>query len=68
VAQLGSAYNANPSLLVNAQAGQGQATVSVVGSALTITPNPGFTGPLFVTATVSDGRQSASQAFQLTVS
>src|SRR5262249_35524828 len=57
----------NPSLLVNAQPGQGQATVSVVGSRLTITPNPGFSGPLFVTATVSDGPQSASQAFQLTV-
>jgi hypothetical protein len=67
VAQLGSAYNANPSLLVNAQPGQGQATVSVVGARLTITPNPGFSGPLFVTASVSDGQQSASQAFQLTV-
>jgi hypothetical protein len=67
VAQLGSAYNANPSLLVNAQPGQGQATVSVVGARLTITPNPGFSGPLFVTASVSDGQQSTSQAFQLTV-
>src|SRR5262249_6821623 len=42
VAQLGSSYNANPSLLVNAQPGQGQATVSVSGSTLTITPNTGF--------------------------
>jgi streptogramin lyase len=68
VAQLDPAYNANPSLLVNAQPGQGQATVSVVGATLRITPNPGFTGPLFVTATVSDGQRSASRAFQLTVS
>src|SRR5262249_18548418 len=39
----------------------------VVGSRLTITPNPGFSGLLFVTASVSDGQNSASQAFQLTV-
>src|SRR5262249_333593 len=44
VAQLGSSYNANPGLLVNAQPGQGQAMVSVSGSTLTITPNTGFTG------------------------
>jgi hypothetical protein len=34
---------------------------------LTITPNAGFTGILYVTATVSDGPLSASQAFLLTV-
>jgi hypothetical protein len=42
--------------------------VSVNGSTLTITPTAGFTGLLSVTVTVSDGRRSASQAFQLTVS
>jgi RTX calcium-binding nonapeptide repeat (4 copies) len=68
VAQLDPSFNANPSLLVNAQPGQGQATVSLRGSMLTITPNAGFTGPLFATASVSDGPKSASQAFQLTVS
>jgi hypothetical protein len=67
VAQLDPSYNANPSLLVNAQPGQGQATVSISGAQLTITPNAGFTGVLYVTATVSDGSASASQAFQLTV-
>src|SRR5262249_15439174 len=59
-------YN-DPSLLYNAQPGQGQATVSVSGAQLTITPNAGFTGVLYVTATVSDGHASASQAFQVTV-
>jgi hypothetical protein len=67
VAQLDPSYNANPSLLVNAQPGQGQASVTVSGSTLTIKPNAGFTGLLFVTATVSDGYLSASRAFQLTV-
>src|SRR5262249_12692917 len=67
VAQLDPSVNANPALLLNAQPGQGQATVSVTGSMLTITPAAGFAGPLFVTATVSDGLQTASQSFQLTV-
>ena len=67
VAQLDPSYNANPSLLVNAQPGQGQATVSISGSTLTITPNAGFSGLLYVTATVSDGYATASQAFKLTV-
>src|SRR5262249_8402177 len=47
--------------------GQGQATVSLSGSTLTITPNPGIAGLLFVTATVGDGYLSASRPFQLTV-
>jgi hypothetical protein len=59
-------YN-DSSLLYNAQAGQGQATVSVNGAQLTITPSAGFTSVLYVTATVSDGQASASQTFQLTV-
>jgi hypothetical protein len=67
VAQLDPSYNANPSLLLNAQPGQGQATVHVSGATLTITPNAGFTGVLYVTATVSDGYLSASQSFRLTV-
>jgi hypothetical protein len=67
VAQLDPSYNASPGLLVKAQPGQGEATVSVRGSTLTITLNAGFTGVLYVTASVSDGQQSASQAFQLIV-
>jgi hypothetical protein len=67
IAQLDPSYNANPSLLVNAQPGQGQATVSLSGSTLTITPNAGFSGVLYVTATVSDGHANASQAFKVTV-
>ncbi len=67
IAQLGPSYNANPSLLVNAQPGQGQATVSVNGAQLTITPDAGFTGILYVTASVSDGHASASQMFTVTV-
>jgi hypothetical protein len=67
VAQLDPSYNANPSLLVNARPGQGQATVSLSGATLTITPNSGFAGQLFVTATASNGYNTASQAFRLTV-
>jgi hypothetical protein len=59
-------YN-DPSLLYNAQAGQGQAKVSLSGATLTITPNAGFVGVLYITASVSDGYLSASQAFQLAV-
>jgi len=64
---LDPSYNANPSLLVNAQPGQGQATDSVSGATLTITPKAGFMGVLYVTATVTNGHASASQAFKLTV-
>jgi hypothetical protein len=67
VAQLDTSYNANPSLLVGAQPGQGQATASTFGSSLTIIPSSGFTGLLFVTATASDGYNTASQPFQLTL-
>src|SRR5262249_12631788 len=67
VAQLDPSYNANPGLLVNAQPGQGQATVSISGAQVTITPDAGFAGLLFVTAALSDGYPSASQPFPLTV-
>src|SRR5262249_957617 len=67
VAQLDPSYNANPGLLLNAQPGQGQATVSISGSTLTITPNAGFTGVLYVTASVTDGHGSASQPFKVTI-
>jgi hypothetical protein len=67
VAQLPPIYNANPSLLVNAQPGQGRAMVSISGAQLTITPDAGFVGVLYVTASVTDGQGSASQTFKLTV-
>ena len=41
--------------------------MSVSGSTLTITPEAGFTGILYVTATVSNGQLSASRTFQVTV-
>jgi hypothetical protein len=67
IANLPVADYSDPSLLYNAQPGQGQATVSLSGSTLTLTPNAGFTGLLYVTATVSDGSLSASQTFKVTV-
>src|SRR5262249_59691327 len=67
VAQLDPSYNANPGLLRGAQPVQGQATVSLSGSTLTITPDAGFSGLLYVTATVSDGSATASQTFKVTV-
>src|SRR5262249_17615301 len=66
VAQLDPSYFANPRLLLGAQPVQGQATVSLSGSTLTITPDAGFSGLLYVTATVSDGA-TASQTFKVTV-
>jgi hypothetical protein len=41
--------------------------VSPSGSTLTITPDSGFTGILYVSASVSDGSNKASQAFTVTV-
>jgi hypothetical protein len=67
IAQLPVADYADPSLLYNAQAGQGPATVSVSGSTLTVTPDSGFTGVFYVTASVSNGYFSASQTFKVTV-
>jgi hypothetical protein len=65
IATMDASYYANPSLLYNATQG---ATVSVSGTQLTITPNPGFVGTLTVTATASDGTLSDSKSFTLTVS
>ena len=67
MAQLDPSISANPSLLVNAQPGQGQAAANISGSSLTIIPSAGFAGVLFVTAFASDGYNTASQTFQLTV-
>jgi hypothetical protein len=65
VAQFSPAYNADPTLLTNAP--QYPATLAVSGASLTITPQSGFTGAFYVTATVSNGQLSASQAFKVTV-
>jgi hypothetical protein len=65
LATLDTSYYADPSLLYNATPG---ATVSLSGNQLTVTPNPGFTGVLTVTATAGDGFTTVSQTFTLTVS
>jgi hypothetical protein len=67
IAQLDPADNTDPTRLTDAQPGQGPASLSLFGSTLTITPNTGFTGVFFVTATVSDGTTTDSKTFKVTV-
>jgi Ca2+-binding RTX toxin-like protein len=64
VAGLQSWYYEDPARLYNASAG---ATVSVSGNQLTLTPEAGFVGRLFVTATASDGTASDVKTFVVTV-
>jgi hypothetical protein len=47
--------------------GTAPATFSIVNNVLTITPTPGYTGTFTVTASVSDGADTASQPFSVTV-
>jgi len=67
VAQLGTAVYNNPSLLWNASNVAAPVTLGIAGSQLTITPNAGFTGVFYVTASDTDGYAIASQTFQVTV-
>jgi hypothetical protein len=66
IATLNPSYWANPALLYNATPTAGT-ILSWSGSELTVTPDPSFTGLLFVTVTASDGLTSASDTFTLTV-
>jgi predicted outer membrane repeat protein len=68
IANVGPAAYADPTLLTNAQPGQAPAAVSVSGNVLTITPNAGFVGSFYVTATASDGLASDVKTFKVTVS
>jgi hypothetical protein len=68
IAQLNPADNTDPTRLINAQPGQGPASLSISGSTLTITPSTGFTGVFYVAATVSDGTTTDSKTFKVTVS
>ncbi len=47
--------------------GAAPATLSIVNNVLSITPTSGYTGTFTVTASVSDGPDSASQSFHVTV-
>jgi hypothetical protein len=67
VEQVSTAAYANTALLHTAQPNSAQASVSVNGSTLTINPHDGFSGKLYVTATVSDGVLTDSESFVLTV-
>ena len=69
VATLDASYNADPSLLHDAQPSQGQVPVAltVLGDQLTIDPDPGYVGAFVVTASVSDGIGSVFQSFQVEV-
>jgi hypothetical protein len=64
LAVLQSAYYADPSRLYNATRG---ATVDVSGGQLTVTPDAGFVGKLFVTVSASDGRATDVRSFTVTV-
>ncbi len=67
VATLGPSFYANPSLLWNAQPAAAPATASVTNGVLTVQPSAGFQGSFSVQVTASDGSQSATQTFTVTV-
>jgi hypothetical protein len=65
---VGTSYYADPMRLVNAQANQPRATLSISGSTLTITRDTAWVSAIVVTVTASDGRGGASsRTFTVTV-
>jgi hypothetical protein len=69
VAHLGVGVYNDPSLLWNASSAAPPVTLSYSSSSssLIITPTGGYTGAIVVTATTSDGTNSASQSFRVTI-
>ncbi|MCB0323093.1 MAG: S8 family serine peptidase [Bdellovibrionales bacterium] len=70
VAQLDARYHANSALLYNAPAPEGSqapATLTVVGTNLTIALKPDFLGQFVIRVSVSDGTVSTSKTFSVTV-
>lgn len=68
VANLGASYYNNPSLLWNAAAPSAPpVTLTVSGSQLTISAPSTYTGSFQVAVTVSDGHNSVTDNFQVTV-
>jgi hypothetical protein len=67
VEQVSTAAYANTALLHSAQPNNAPAIVGISGSTLSINPNDGFSGKFHVTATVSDGAQTDSEGFWVTV-
>ena len=72
VAQFSAAYYADPNLLCNAQSpqamlGPSNVTVSIQGSQLIVQPAAGVTGSFRVQVGVSDGVQTVSDTFRVTV-
>ena len=66
VASTSSAAYQDPTLLTNAAAGGGTATI--VGNQLTVTPSNGFLGVLYVTLSAYDGFATTTRTFTVTVS
>jgi hypothetical protein len=67
VATFTTADYANPSLIYNAQPATIPVTLSISGNQLTITPNTGYMGTFVVIVKVGEGRGTAWQKFQVTV-
>ena len=67
IVTLNSSVHANPAQLHDPLTGTDVVVLSISGTTLTIDPVAGFSGVLFVTASVSDGVRSDSEEFQLTV-
>jgi len=69
VGQLDVSYYANPDSLLTAVAGSGPApaTVSIVGTQLTVDPDASFEGTFKVEVTATDGAASISDVFEVTV-
>ena len=69
VGQVDTSYFADPDSLLTAVAGSGvaPATVSLVGSQLTVDPDANFEGTFKVEVTASDGAATISDVFEVTV-
>ena len=68
IATLPTSFYTDPSLLWNAQpSSAAPPTVSIVGNKLTIAAPQGATGSYQIQVSVSDGKQTASQTFTLTI-
>jgi subtilisin family serine protease len=64
---VGRSYHDDPNRLINVPVNQPRATLSILGSTLTITRDPAWISAMVITVTASDGMGSDSRTFTVTV-